>query len=61
MNVKEIRTATGLSQSKFARKYNISINTLQAWEGGRRTPTEYTRAMLERIALEDVKRANNNH
>lgn len=60
MTVKEIRALSGLSQSKFAEQYNISINTLQAWEGGRRTPPEHTRVMLERIVKEDARTANTN-
>lgn len=60
MTVKEIRALSGLSQSKFAKQYNISINTLQAWEGGRRTPPEHTLAMLERIVKEDARTVNTN-
>lgn len=38
-NIKEIRAKTGLSQSQFAKKLNISPKTLQNWEQGIRTPT----------------------
>lgn len=60
MTIKEIRAVTGLSQSKFAEQYKLSINTLQAWEAGRRTPPEHTRAMLERIVKEDAQTVNTN-
>ena len=53
MKIKEIRTKTGLSQSKFAAMYNISVRTLQDWEIERRTPPEYVTAMLERLVNED--------
>ena len=60
MDIKEIRAASGLSQSKFAEKYSISVNTLQAWERGSRKPPEHTRAMLERIVKEDTQTVNAN-
>ncbi len=60
MTIKEIRALSGLSQSKFAEQYNISINTLQAWEAGRRTPPEHTRTMLERLVTEDTRNTNTN-
>ncbi len=60
MTIKELRAATGLSQSKFAEQYNISIKTLQAWEAGRRTPPEHTRTMLERLVTEDTRNVNTN-
>ena len=33
-DIKQLRQRTGLSQSKFAQKYNISVRTLQQWEQG---------------------------
>ena len=57
MTIKEIRALTGLSQAKFAKKYNISVRTLQGWEAGR-TPPEHTITMLERLVKEDLEKNN---
>ncbi len=38
-DIKAIREKTGLSQTVFAKKLNISFKTLQNWEQGRRKPT----------------------
>lgn len=38
-DIKEIRVKTGLSQTQFAQKLNISPKTLRNWEQGIRTPT----------------------
>ena len=32
MKIKELRNRTGLSQSQFAKKYHLSVRTLQRWE-----------------------------
>ena len=39
--IKEIREATGLSQSKFCDALNIPIRSLQKWEIGERSCPEY--------------------
>ena len=39
MKIKEIRRASGLSQSKFADLISVSVDTLRNWEQGRRSPT----------------------
>lgn len=49
MTVKELRTLTGLSQSKFAAYFGIPVRTLQEWEQEKRTPPEYVVSMMERI------------
>ena len=46
--IKEIRQATGLSQSKFAGALNIPIRTLQKWEVGERECPPY---VVELIAF----------
>lgn len=56
MNIKELRTLTGLSQAKFAEKYHISVRTLQGWEAERRTPPPHVLANLERLVREDMKK-----
>lgn len=47
MIIKELRAQTGLSQSAFAKKYNIPLRTLQQWEQGRSTPPAYVVGMLQ--------------
>ena len=37
MKIKEIRRASGLSQSKFAELISVSVDTLRNWEQGRRS------------------------
>ena len=39
--IKEIREATGLSQSKFCSALNIPLRSLQKWETGERSCPEY--------------------
>ena len=58
LNIKELREITGLSQSKFAVKYHISLSTLHNWEQGvRRTPEWYLYALSKALKLDgyDVK------
>jgi len=38
VNVKEVRRKTGLSQTRFAATFGISVNTLRHWERGDRQP-----------------------
>lgn len=47
MTVKEIRTSTGLSQSKFAAALNIPLRTLQKWEIGERSCPDYVVELIE--------------
>ena len=52
--IKELRQKTGLSQSQFARKFRLSVRTLQQWEQNRRETPEYIIYMISRILeLED--------
>ena len=41
LSIKELRELTGLSQSKFAKKYHLSVNTLRNWEQGTRPTPEW--------------------
>jgi putative transcriptional regulator len=50
VDVKCIRTKTGMSQAEFARAFCINPRTLQEWEQGRRKPDATTRAYLAVIA-----------
>jgi len=45
-----MRKRLGLSQSAFARRFQINLRTLQDWEQGRRAPEEIARAYLRVIA-----------
>ena len=62
VNVKRLRTESGMSQAEFARAFCINPRTLQEWEQGRRKPDATTRAYLAVISknrgavLEALKR-----
>lgn len=47
MNIREMRTMLGDTQSEFAARYNIPFRTVQNWESGVRTPPEYMISLLE--------------
>lgn len=47
MTIKEMRTATNLSQSKFANLVGISVRNIQDWEQGQRKPPEYVVRLIE--------------
>lgn len=60
MEIKEIRTMSGLSQRQFAEKYHIPFGTYQKWE----VPVEnmnhrdcplYVKELLERVVREDFE------
>ena len=55
MTIKEMRTATGLTQKAFSEKYHIPKRTLENWEGGTRKPGETILYLLERAVREDLK------
>lgn len=50
IDVKAIRRLVKMSQSEFARAYDISKRTLQEWEQGGRQPDSAARAYLSVIA-----------
>ena len=47
MNIKELRTRTGMSQRQFADYFNIPKNTLQNWEQEQRKCPEYLLELIE--------------
>ena len=49
MEVKELRLQTGLSQSKFAKMFDIPVSTLKDWEQERRNPPAYVINMIRMI------------
>lgn len=54
MNVREMRTRLGDTQSEFAARYNIPFRTVQNWETGTRKPPEYIMDLLEQRTKEDL-------
>ena len=48
-DVAELRHGLKLSQSEFAKAYNIPVATIQKWEIGTRTPQGATRSYLSVI------------
>ncbi len=55
MDFKKIRESTGLSQQKFADKFNIPVTNIQKWEQGIHKPLDYVVSMILTI-LEQEKR-----
>ena len=54
MNIREMRTLLGDTQSEFAARYNIPFRTVQNWESGVRTPPEYMISLLEDRIRSDI-------
>jgi len=55
MGFKEIRKKTGLSQTQFAKRYDIPVRTLQQWEQGISKPAPYVELMLNNLVSNDEK------
>ncbi|MDD2361686.1 MAG: helix-turn-helix domain-containing protein [Oscillospiraceae bacterium] len=47
MNIREMRTQLGDTQSEFAMRYSIPFRTVQNWEAGVRKPPEYIINLLK--------------
>lgn len=54
MDLREMRTQLGDTQSEFAARYNIPFRTVQNWETGLRKPPEYFLKLLESRIREDL-------
>ena len=54
--VKEIRSLTGLSQVKFAKRYGIPKRTLESWESGECEYKEYVINWLEALVKNDLQK-----
>lgn len=52
LDVRAVRSKTGLSQERFAASFGISVATLRNWEQGRRQPEGPARALLMAIDAE---------
>lgn len=60
MNIREMRTLLGDTQSEFAARYNIPFRTVQNWESGVRTPPEYMISLLEGRIRSDLTNRKTN-
>lgn len=49
MNIEDLRKETGMSQSKFANYFGISVRNIQEWEQKRKSPPPYLVGLLKRI------------
>lgn len=49
MQIQELRNKTKLSQTQFAKRFNIPVATLRDWEQGRRKPPNYVIEMINKI------------
>jgi putative transcriptional regulator len=49
-DVRALRERLGVSQSEFARRYLLSVRTVQQWEQDQREPSEPARVLLFAIA-----------
>ena len=54
MDIREMRTRLGDTQSEFAARYNIPFRTVQNWETGLRKPPVYIMDLLENRIREDL-------
>ncbi len=52
--IKASRARLGLSQSQAARRWKISIRTLQQWEQGHRIPRVPALRYIEEVILRDL-------
>lgn len=49
MGIAAIRHQVGLSQSEFARRFDIPVRTLQQWEQGKSSPPQYVLSMIKKL------------
>lgn len=54
MDIREMRTRLGETQSEFAARYSIPFRTVQNWETGIRKPPEYIIELLESRVKTDL-------
>lgn len=47
MTIKELRTKTNMSQSKFADYTGIPVGTIQNWEQDKRKTPDYVLSLIE--------------
>ena len=58
ISIKALRKRVGMSQTQFANYMEIPVRTLQEWEQGKRTPSNYIVRMIHRITQleEEIKK-----
>ena len=56
VEIREIRDLTGLSQSRFAERFEIPVSTLRKWEQGETTPPHYVVKMLSAMVPKPCER-----
>ena len=49
-----IRRLTNMSRAEFSKTYKIPVRTLEDWDAGRSTPTDYVIDLLARAVYSDV-------
>jgi putative transcriptional regulator len=49
MTILELRQKTGLSQSKFAKRFHLNVRTVQTWEQGTRKTPDYVIWLITRV------------
>lgn len=54
MDIREMRTNLGITQSEFAARYGIPFRTVQNWETGLRMPPQYIVSLLEERIKDDL-------
>lgn len=56
INIKRIRSKTGLTQTEFAKKFGIPKRTIENWEAGSRKCPSYLLALInEKVESEQKK------
>lgn len=60
MNFEDLRNTMNMSQTEMAKKYNISVRTIQNWDSERRNPPDYVIKLLAyTIFLYQINREGN--
>ena len=52
-HIKQLRTTTGMSQSKFALYLGIPVANIQHWEQGKTNPPDYVTSLISRVMKND--------
>lgn len=52
MKIKDYRIKAGLTQQQFAKMFGISIDTVKAWDCGRRNPDK----LKEKLIIKELER-----
>lgn len=47
MNIKELRTLSGMTQQAFADYFGVSKRAVESWEGGKRQCPEYLLNLMQ--------------